>query len=78
MGEELRLPPPPGSNVDENLISGVSREPFLQRRRRLGRPGGLTQSCRTLLAPEDPGVDQPPRGAPPAGRICLGSVISIL
>ncbi|XP_027139574.1 nuclear protein MDM1 isoform X2 [Larimichthys crocea] len=50
---------------------GISREPGLQRRRRLD-PGGLARSCSSLLCPPDPqsSLTEPPahRAAPPAGR----------
>ncbi|XP_075967891.1 nuclear protein MDM1 isoform X2 [Anarhichas minor] len=48
---------------------GISREPGLQQRKRLGH-GGLAQSCRSLLCPPDPqkSLAEPaaPRTAPPA------------
>ncbi|TKS90456.1 Ras-related protein [Collichthys lucidus] len=50
---------------------GISREPGLQRRRKLD-PGGLARSCSSLLCPPDPQSSsaEPPahRAAPPAGR----------
>lgn len=45
-------------------FSGISREPGLQRRRRIGS-GGLAQSCSSLLCPPEPPAH---RTAPPAGR----------
>uniref|UniRef100_UPI0037E7CE94 nuclear protein MDM1 n=1 Tax=Semicossyphus pulcher TaxID=241346 RepID=UPI0037E7CE94 len=46
---------------------GISREPGFQRRKRLG-PGGLAQSCSSLLCPQDPQLPpRPPKTAPPGG-----------
>lgn len=66
----LRRAGPAGLISAENVSPGISREPGLQRRKRLA-PGGLAQSCGCLLDPPDkhlvPGGH---RTAPPAGEEC--------
>ncbi|XP_029681310.1 nuclear protein MDM1 isoform X1 [Takifugu rubripes] len=67
--KSFRVPRPTNASPHRSLPSaglrsdhmGASREPCLQRRRRLVGPGG---SCRTLLAPTDPGPTQASRIAP--------------
>ncbi|XP_054481020.1 nuclear protein MDM1 [Anoplopoma fimbria] len=55
---------------------GIGREPGLQRRKRLG-PGGLAQSCSSLLSPPDPqnSLAEPTalRTAPPAASRSLSA-----